>query len=296
MEFWLGIIILILCVVIAALMLKIHFMRKAALEIKEAFADRLQSDTNMVITLSCKDKYMRGLANDINLQLKELRAQRHRYQSGDMEVKNAITNISHDIRTPLTAICGYLELLSKEEVSETAGRYIKIIENRADMLRNMSEELFNYSYEVSTDLELKMEPVDVTRVLQESVASFYADFMKYDITPDIEITEKRIVRQADSAALSRVFSNLLSNAIKYSDGDFEITLTDSGEIRFANTASSLSNVEVRRLFDRFYTVESARKSTGLGLSISKVLVEKMGGEITAEYDEDKLTISVTMAA
>ena len=294
MRIWSGVIIIILCVAVMILLIKIYLMRKAALEIKDAFEERLQTDTNAVITLSCKDKHMRGLATDINMQLKELRAQRRRYQNGDLEVKNAITNISHDIRTPLTAVCGYLELLSKEEVSEDAQRYIGIIENRVDMLRHMTDELFDYSFEASADTPLQMEPVDVNRLLQESIASFYTDFMKRGITPKIEITEKRIMRQADSAALSRVFSNLLSNALKYSDGDCEITLEEDGEIRVTNTAADLNNVEVGRLFDRFYTVETARKSTGLGLSIAKVLVEKMGGEISAEYEDSKLIIRLML--
>ena len=185
-------------------------------------------------------------------------------------------------------------MLSKEEVSEDAKRYIGIIENRVDMLRHMTEELFDYSLDASTDTSLQLEMVDVNRTLQESIASFYADFMKRGMTPKIEITEKRIMRQADSAALSRVFSNLLSNALKYSDGDCEITLAEDGEIRVANTATALNNVEVGKLFDRFYTVETARKSTGLGLSIAKVLVEKMGGEISAEYNQGRLGIKVIL--
>lgn len=291
MEWLLVNIILLLCVLVIILMLKIHLMRKAAAEIQEAFANRLRADTNTLITISSSDKYMRRLAADINVQLRELRELCQRFRSGDLEVKNAIANISHDIRTPLTAIFGYLELLSKEKVSENAARYIKVIGNRAEMLKSMSEELFDYSYEVSSDIELEQKPVDVGRVLQESIASFYTEFVKNNIIPNIEITEKKIVRQANPAALSRVFSNLLSNAIKYSEGDFEIVLTDSGEFRFINTVYSLSNVEVGRLFDRFYTVENARKSTGLGLAIVKVLIEKMSGEITAHYANDRLRIS-----
>ena len=99
------------------------------------------------------------------------------------------------------------------------------------------------------------------------------------------------MRRLDRAALSRVFSNLLSNAAKYSDGDLEITLTPGGAVVFANSSRSLSSVEVQKLFDRFYTVEAARKSTGLGLSIARALAERMGGELAAEYREGKLYIT-----
>lgn len=295
MEFTLGIIITILSFAVIALCIKIHLMHKAAKEIEETFTDNLKTDTNIMIGLSCNDKYMRSLAKTINTELRELHAQRSRFQHGNSELKNAITNISHDLRTPLTSICGYLELLEAEEIPETGMQYIKIIENRAEMLKKLTEELFDYSVDASSELELAKESIDVNRILQESIAGFYADFLECRITPHIQMTDTKIIRQADPDALSRIFANLLSNAIKYSDGDLDIVLSDSGEITFANTASALSNIEVGRLFDRFFTVENARKSTGLGLSISKLLVEKMGGEITAEYENGRLILHVTLA-
>lgn len=92
--------------------------------------------------------------------------------------------------------------------------------------------------------------------------------------------------------MSRIFSNLFNNAVKYSDGDLKISLSELGEIVFENTARTLDEVETGRLFDRFYTVEAARKSTGLGLSISKILVERMGGEISAVYSDGRLKIRI----
>lgn len=295
MEFWLKVIIFILCIAIAALIMKICILHRAAKEIEESFADRIQTNTNRLIGICCNDRYMRSLAGAVNESLREFQAQRRQFLSGDAEVKNAITNISHDLRTPLTAIYGYLELLAQEEVSETAAQYIKIMKNRAEMLRKLTEELFDFSVDASAELELKKEAVDINRVLQESIAAFYTDFTESGISPNIRMTENKIVRQADSAALSRVFANLLSNVIKYSDGDLDIVLSESGEIIFANTASALTNIEVGRLFDRFFTVANARKSTGLGLSISRLLIEKMGGKITAEYENSRLILRVLLA-
>lgn len=102
------------------------------------------------------------------------------------------------------------------------------------------------------------------------------------------------MRNIDRAALSRVFSNLLNNAVKYSDGDLEITLSDTGEITFINTAKELSSVKVEQLFDRFYTVETARNSTGLGLSIARMLVERMGGSISSMYENERLIIKIIL--
>jgi hypothetical protein len=234
---------------------------------------------------------MRNLANAINIQLRKLREERHRFVQGDTELKNAVTNISHDLRTPLTAICGYLELLEQEDKSETVERYIEIIANRTEVLKQLTEELFRYSVIITTDSH-KKEPVVLNTVLEESIAAFYAALKEKEITPNLHLPERQVCRYLDRSALSRVFSNLLNNAMKYSDGDLDITLSETGEITFCNMASNLNEVQVGKLFDRFYTVEAARKSTGLGLAIARTLVEQMNGTIYATYEKDRLRICI----
>ena len=98
------------------------------------------------------------------------------------------------------------------------------------------------------------------------------------------------MRKLDAAALRRIFDNILSNAAKYSSGDLAVSLLADGSVTFSNRAPALSRVQTERLFDRFYTVETARSSTGLGLSIAKLLTERMGGTITAEYKNERLCI------
>lgn len=282
----------VLLIINVVLMGKIVLMRKAAREIAEEFFDKLTGDTNTLIAVSSRDRAMRRLAGEINRHLKELRRQRLRFVQGDVELKSAVANISHDLRTPLTAISSYLNLLDKAEKSETVERYLEIIKDRTECLKQLTEELFQYSVITSPNMDTATEIVAVNAVLEESILNFYAALQADNITPDIQITEKRIVRTLNRALLSRVFSNLLSNAVKYSDGDLSIVLNDAGEIFFSNNARGLSKVQVERLFDRFYTVESARKSTGLGLSIARTLVEQMGGSISAEYAGGRLSIRV----
>ena len=284
----------LLCVVIIALCVKIVFMRKSAVEIAEAFADRLKTDTNTVISISCRDSKMRLLADHINRELIILRREHHRYTQGDKELKAAVTNISHDLRTPLTAICGYLDLMRRMEIPEKLGQYISIIEDRTELMKQLTEELFEYSVILSANENSEKEEVSVNQVLEDSIMGYYAAMTEKGIDPVIKLTEQKIVRTLNRAELSRVFSNLLNNAIKYSDGDLEITLSDEGSVSFSNTAKGLDPVQVERLFDRFYTVESARNSTGLGLSIAKTLVEQSGGSITADYKGDRLTITVVL--
>lgn len=292
MEGWLWAAIGILVLLVAALIIKIYLLQKAAKEIEEAFIDRLITDTNTLIDISTRDKHMRKLANAINIQLRKLRMERHRFCQGDTELKNAVTNISHDLRTPLTAIFGYLELLEQEDKSEDACRYIEIIQNRAEILKQLTEELFRYSVLITSEENAVKESVIINNVLEESIAAFYTVLSERNIIPQLAITEKKIIRNLDRSALSRVFSNLLSNALRYSDGDLDIILSDTGEITFTNTAAELNTVQVGRLFDRFYTVEAARKSTGLGLAITRTLVEQMNGTIVAKYENNRLSICI----
>lgn len=282
-----------LVAIIFALLTKIYLMHKSALEIVDGFDDRLSTDTNTLIDISSRDPYLCQLAAAINVQLRLLRSQRHRYLSGDRELKDAVTNISHDLRTPLTAICGYLDLLEREAQTQDAERYLKLIKNRVDAMTRLTEELFRYSVILSTQ-ELELETVHINGCLEESIAAFYAALTERNIRPEIRMTGKRIEKRVNREALSRVFSNILNNALKYSEGDLEIRLLDDGEILFSNTAAGLNEVLVGKLFDRFFTVEAGRNSNGLGLAISKTLVEQMGGTVTAGYAGGKLTIRIRL--
>lgn len=291
MENLLLVIIGILLLIIFALAAKVYFLRKSAQEITEAFRDRLTADTNTLIDISTRDSSMRKLAADINIQLRLLRKERQRYQQGDLELKEAVTNISHDLRTPLTAINGYLDLLEREEMSENVQRYLSQIQNRTEVLKNLTEELFRYSV-VTSSKELKRERMDVVRALEESLLSFYAVMQEKGIQPEITLPDKPVFRELDAGAVNRIFSNIISNALKYSDGDLSVVMDKNGCITFRNTAHNLNAVTVGRLFDRFYTVEASRNSTGLGLSIAKLLIERMGGNIEALYTNGKLQIQI----
>lgn len=293
MEFWLWSLIAILLIIIVLLIIKICLMKKSAREISESFLDRLTEDTNTLIDISSRDRHMRKLAQEINIQLNKLKEERHRFQQGDRELKDAVTNISHDLRTPLTAVCGYLDLLEREETSEDAGRYLAVIRSRTEILRQLTEELFRYSVFTSAADKAPGEPVILNRLLEDSISAFYAALKQRGITPRITLPEEKIRRTLSRSACSRLFGNLISNALKYSDGDLEITLKDTGEIIFSNHASRLDRIQVERLFDRFYTVETASsRSNGLGLSIARTLTEQMGGAISAGYEDGILRICI----
>ena len=286
----------LICAALAALvlvlLLRLYLLQKSLDDIAGQLGDRLASDTNNPIFLPTRDPHARKLAAELNVQLRELRRLRQRYENGDRELKEAVTNVSHDLRTPLTAICGYLELLDKGDKTPDQARYLALMADRAEAMRQLTGELLRYSVSASLEDELALEPVDLNGAVEEAVAALYGALIEGGVVPSVSLPGERVVRRLDRAALSRVLGNLLSNALKYSAGDLEVSLTPDGTVTLANAASGLDEVQVGRLFDRFYTVETGRGSTGLGLSIAKVLTERMGGTIAARYESGRLAVAL----
>ena len=292
MAFWSIVLVCVLVCCVLILLAYLLVLRCSIREAAEEMEEKLRTDTNTLISISTGDKAVRALAAQINNQLRALRVERLKLQTGNDELTTAVTNISHDLRTPLTAICGYLDLLEQEPQSERSGRYLSVIRERTDALRGLTEELFRYSVITATAEELKREAVCLNDILEQNLAGAYGALSARGIVPDIQLPKEKILRQLDAAALRRIFDNILSNAVKYSQGDLAVSLLPDGTVTFSNSAPSLSRVQAERLFDRFYTVETARESTGLGLSIAKLLTEKMGGAIAAEYENGNLRICV----
>ena len=284
----------VIAVVNIILAVKLWGLKKSMKQIGGSLSEILGSDTNRLISISSRDKYARQLASQINDQLRTLRKQRHRYTQGDRELKNAVTNISHDLRTPLTAIGGYLELLEREDTSPQVREYLDIISERTRLMKQLTEELFRYSVILSSEKDVELSDVHINRVLAESITGYYAALTARGIEPEVEICEEKIVRRANEELLSRVFSNLISNALKYSTGDLTVRLAPDGTISFENNAPDLTAVEAEQLFDRFYTVETAHNSTGLGLAISRTLITQIGGTIEAAVAGGKLTITLIL--
>ena len=282
----------VLTILIAILCVRLHLIHRSLKEIDARLTEILSDDTNVLIDLSSGDPQLRAFAVALNRQLRALRTSRQRYRCGDRELKEAVTNISHDLRTPLTAICGYLELLRREETSANVRRYLGLIDNRARAMKQLTEELFRYSMLLAEPEEVSVEPVNLNAALEESIAAFYDILTERGIRPEIRMPEQAVQRTLNAAALSRILSNILNNAVKYSDGDLTIELDAGGAIRFSNSARNLTPVQAEKLFDRFYTVESARNSTGLGLSIARLLTERMGGQISPRCEDGRLCIEL----
>ena len=286
--------LLIVCLlIIFFLTMKIIAMRISLKEMKEDYVERSRIHTNTLLTVSSRDRRITELASAMNENMAKLRDSYNKYENGDQEIKRAITNISHDLRTPLTAISGYLELARRQEMSPELEKYLTIIEGRAMHMKKLTEELFEYSLLTGGEITEEMQDVSVNRMIEDCIMNYYPSLKARGINPEIEITEEKIVRKLYPTYVERIMNNLVSNALKYSDGDLEIKLSDTGVLRVSNSAGKLSNVDVNKLFDRFFTVETgSRNSTGLGLSIVKLFADRMGLSLNATYENGKIAIEV----
>ncbi len=289
MLIYVAVILLIFVIILLA---KIIIMKKSIKDIEEEIHTILDTDTNNLITISSNDREIQKLTSNLNIELKKLRKQRLEYENGNQELKKSITNISHDMRTPLTVISGYLDLL--KDNTDKKQEYIAIIDKKTKELINLTEQLFDFSKTVDIGTNINKEKCAINEILEQSLANYYNIFKAEKIDPKVEICEEKIYREIDKNSIIRVFENIFSNVIKYSNGDFRITLTNDGKITFSNKAKSLDATTVQKIFDRYFTVENAKKSTGLGLAIAKQLVELNGGQILAKYEKSVLIIEIEL--
>lgn len=276
----------LLALALAAAALRLWLLHRGLDELGRQLSARLETDTNNPLFLSTRDPHARRLAARLNRELLRLRKARLRYERGDRALKEAVANLAHDLRTPLAAICGYLELLEQQPgCSEgDAARYLAILRERADAMTGMTGELLRYAVTLSAGEELCPEPVCLNAALEEALAAAYPLLTEKGIEPKIEMPEEKVVRQLDRQALGRIFGNLLQNAARHGGGDLHIVMRPDGSVTFSNTAPGLGRVQAGQLFGRYFSVDSAGETpSGLGLPIAKALAEKMGGRLTAEY-------------
>lgn len=292
MNGYVPVILIVLSIIAIILIIDRLLLMKSISNISGQLKTILTDDTNSLITLNYGGGSLKKAVSALNDNLKELRQKELNLRNQSNEISNAITNIAHDMRTPLTAISGYTDLIEKDRDYSDKNKYITVIRERTDVLRSLTEDLFNYALVTSDDTELAHSSLSLKSELETALAGAYTVLIRKNIEPDIFLPEEPVKRNLNSDALQRIFGNILSNAAKYSDGDLTVTLDEKGNISFINSTSSLSETETGKLFDRFYTVSDARTSTGLGLSIAKSLTKKMGGEINAEYKNGKLNINL----
>lgn len=284
--------IILLLVIILILSLKLIVMKRDIKNIDKYLNKIINTDTNNLLTINSNDKSLKKLSSSLNRNLKKLRELELEYKNGNKDLRTSITNISHDLRTPLTAIMGYLDLINNDNLTNKQLKYLSIIDNKLKDIIELTEQLFDFSKTLDIETELMYEVVCINDVLEDVIASSYSLFVSKNIKPQLDICVQEVVRKLNPNVLKRIFENIISNAIKYSDGNLKIRLNSDGVIEFSNKTYDLDSVSLEKIFDRYYTVKSAKKSSGIGLSIAKQLVDLSGGKIDAIYKKNILTIRI----
>ncbi|MCR5528831.1 MAG: HAMP domain-containing histidine kinase [Saccharofermentans sp.] len=292
------IVIIALSILLILALIKIRYLRKGYDELTENIKDQVSGKTGVPVTLSTSDPKARRCAEALNRELKILNEEKVRFEGGNQTVKDAVTGISHDLRTPLTAIKSYLEMIEEEPDEELRKEYLARIKNRTDALSDLTEELFKYTTSSDRSDAVSHEDIedqDIRRILEECLISFYASFGKKGIEPKITMPEAAVLARCSRKDANRIFENMIGNALKYSEGDLTIVLTSDAKVTFENPAPSLTPLTVSKLFDKYYTVNDAEGSTGLGFSIAKELIERNGGSIEASLTGTDLRIELNFA-
>ncbi len=278
---------IILTVIILLLIFYIIRMKKElssiSKQIEESKGEYINVHTNAI------NNEVEKLVQDINYLYDNSQKIQANNKKIEDELRKSISNISHDLRTPLTSIRGYIQLIKDDSVTEKEKEeYIKIVEKRAEHLQNLITSFYDLSRLNNSEFKFNLKKINLKTMLCDSIAMYYNDFLEKHIEPTIEIDEKIIDDIiSDEGAVERIFSNLIGNMLKYADKNIKISLSQDKKYivsKFENLAPNLKEEDMDKLFDRFYTADKSRsdKNTGLGLAITKVLIEKLGHKIDAK--------------
>lgn len=288
----LGLALFLMTLLLLGFGYKLFIMKRSIQEIENQFNFIIRNDTNLLITLSSNDRNLKQLCSSMNNNLKTLRRLKISYEQGNQDLQHSITNISHDLRTPLTAIRGYLDLMEPNNLSEKQKLYLSYIHTKVLDLTDLTEQLFFFFKKQDHPSFINKKEICLNAFLETMLCSFYDLLKTNEIEPVIQITDKPIIRNLDEFTLKRIFENILSNAVKYSEKELSVILHEDGWIEFSNKTSSLDKITAEKIFNRFYTVENARKNGGIGLSIAKDLIELNGGQLFSSYEKGVLSIFI----
>lgn len=244
------------------------------------------------------DKDIENLVESINLIFDSRQKIVAEKNKNEEKIRQSISNMSHDLRTPLTSIMGYLQMIKSEKSSEAdKNEYMDIVEKRTKSLQQLISSFYDLSRMEGNEYNFNYKKVNLSSILCENIAVFYNDFRNNNIEPIIEIDENVKDIISDDGAINRIFSNLITNMIKHGENFVKITLRQENDViitEFINKATRLTQENVDKLFDRFYTVDNSRsdKNTGLGLYITRIMVEKLGHSISSKIDNGYLIIEI----
>lgn len=252
-----------------------------------------QISENRKLRISLSNKHIEKLAGIINEKNDLERRAKLQILQEKEQLKQSIANISHDLRTPLTSIQGYLVLLKSCQNKEEQEHYFSIIQAKADYLTELLQIFYDLSLIDSEDYILEVEKLDINRIVTDCLIDKYSELKK--LTPTVKTENAPVWITGNTVACKRIIENLITNAIRYSNDYVEIVIDANGIFTVKNTTSELKNIDINMLFQKFYTVDASRSNgnTGLGLYIVKELLNKIDGGIEEiSYKNNILTISI----
>lgn len=296
----------IIVIIMAAVLLKIRAQLR---DINDQLDFLYENDTNMLIGTDTNLIYLGQFKQRVNRFVEQWHKKRAEAAKKEQMISDTYTNLSHDIRTPLTSLDGYFQLLKDEKDEKLQAHYIGVIQERIASLKDILEELFMFTKLKNDTFKLEMDKCCVSRLLKQTVFSYYDEWKMRGIEPVVDICDEQIFILANTQALKRVFQNVIKNGLVHGKSDIEIKLyiIDYGKnagadrenkvvnIVVSNTIDDPENIDTSQVFERFYKADEARSvtSSGLGLSIAKELVERMDGKINAQIEDNRFCINIS---
>ena len=258
----------------------------------------MKHDSNMLIHREFDLGGIGMLSDRLNDLLELRRKEKQYYQEKETLIADTYTNLSHDIRTPLTSLDGYFQLMEACENVEEQRRYLNIIHERIHSLNEMLEELFMFTKLKNESYRLELTSCCINRILKETVFSYYDDWVRREIEPDIQITEEQLYIDGNKQGLSRIIQNVIKNGLDHGEKKIRIVLKreqNQAVLRISNQVTASEQIDIEHVFDRFYKADAARSktSTGLGLSIAREFVRRMNGEIGAKIEGNEFIVEMS---
>ena len=258
----------------------------------------MKHDSNMLIHREFGLGGIGMLSDRLNDLLELRKKEKQYYQEKETLIADTYTNLSHDIRTPLTSLDGYFQLMEACENVEEQRRYLNIIHERIHSLNEMLEELFMFTKLKNESYRLELTSCCINRILKETVFSYYDDWVRREIQPDIQITEEQLYIDGNKQGLSRIIQNVIKNGLDHGEKKIRIVLKreqNQAVLRISNQVTASEQIDIEHVFDRFYKADAARSktSTGLGLSIAREFVRRMNGEIGAKIEENEFIVEMS---
>ena len=295
MDMELIVLIAVTGILLVIVIIKYILYRRQIVNICRQMVFIMENNTNRIITNDIIEKEVLELTSLINLMCEEHKAKENILKEKDKQLKAAMAGISHDIRTPLTSLRGFFELLENENDTRKKREYSKIIDGKLIELTELLEELFTYTKLQNEDYVLELGEYNFTKIVLGTLFTFYGIFKEKNIEAEVDIDEEPAIVICNDVAVKRMLSNILKNAILHGSGDISITYkTGNGRVEFIceNRVDNPWEIDISQVFDRFYKADAARTkgSTGLGLSVAKELAGRMGGELSASIKDRMFAI------